>query len=125
MAESSIPGPTGNGTDVTAVAPPPPTPDALVVRLFDQFLAEWTRDTAVTSDAVAILTHPAYYRIIALGRQVLPLIFKDLASGGGPWFVALEAITLENPVQPEHAHDARLMRRDWLDWGRTHGYFGE
>jgi hypothetical protein len=93
-----------------------------VENLFNRFLDEWTRDTAMLSDQVSVLIHPAYYKIIGLGTQVIPLILRDLERGGGPWFVALEALTLENPVKPEHAAKAKLMRKDWLEWGRENGY---
>ncbi len=74
------------------------------------------------SDQSRILNHPAYFRLIGLGLQALPLIFRDLSAGGGPWFVALEAITGENPVPPEHTKNIRTMRQDWLDWAKARGY---
>jgi len=57
-----------------------------------------------------------------LGPQVLPFIFADLAAGGGPWFVALESITHEDPIALEHRMSAKKMRADWIKWGIEHGY---
>jgi len=93
-----------------------------VERLFNRFLKQWKAETLVLSDAVKIHFHPAHLRIIGLGTDVLPFIFKNLAGGGGPWFVALESITLENPVRPESKGNISLMRSDWLKWGRDHDY---
>ena len=90
--------------------------------MFRKYLGEWRTETAMLSDAKKILMHPAHYKIIAMGRKVLPLIFRDLAKGGGHWYVALESLTLANPVLPESRATAALIRRDWLSWGREHGY---
>src|SRR5215212_1255807 len=73
-----------------------------VDQLFATLLEAWRSDTRFQSDQSVILTHPAYYRLIGLGPVILPQIFQDLQAGGGPWFVALEAITGENPVRQEH-----------------------
>jgi len=86
-------------------------------QLFERFYEDWKGDTLMSSNLTAILTHPAYYKIIAMGKRALPFIFESLANGTGPWFVALEAIVIDNPpIYPEHAHDNRLVRKDWLEW---------
>jgi hypothetical protein len=93
--------------------------------LFATLLETWRNDTRFQSDQSAILAHWAYYRLIGLGPAVLPHIFRDLHAGGGPWFVALQAITGEDPVAPEHRQSVQLMRQDWLAWGRARGYVHE
>ena len=90
-------------------------------RNFARDLEEWRSDTRFSSNLAAKLSHPAYLRIIALGREVLPLILKDLRQSGGHWFVALRAIAREDPVPPEHRSLPRLMREDWLRWGVAKG----
>jgi hypothetical protein len=74
------------------------------------------------SNYALLTSHPAYLRIIGQGSAILPAIFEDLDAGGGPWFVALAAITGADPVKPKHRKNSLLMREDWLLWGRTHGY---
>ena len=96
-----------------------------VAHLFDTLLETWRSETRFQSDQSAILAHSAYYRLIGLGPAVLPLIFQDLQAGGGPWFVALQAITGEDPVRPEHRPSVTLMRQDWLAWARAKGYLHE
>jgi hypothetical protein len=93
--------------------------------LFAVLLETWHNDTRFQSDQSAILAHWAYYRLIGLGPAVLPQIFQDLQAGGGPWFVALQAITGEDPVRPEHRSSVALMRQDWLAWARERGYMHE
>lgn len=93
--------------------------------LFASLLETWRNDTRFQSDQSALLAHPAYYRLIGLGPAVLPHIFHDLQTGGGPWFVALQAITGEDPVRKEHRHSVALMRQDWLAWASARGYLHE
>lgn len=95
-----------------------------VAAQFAQLRSEWQRDTMLSSDHVAILMHPAYYKIVGLGLQVLPHIFKDLAVGGGPWFLALEAITHDTSVTAASGNDTNRLRENWLTWGRDNGYAG-
>jgi hypothetical protein len=45
---------------------------------FKQLAAEWRRDVALLSSVTAIVEHPAYRQIIALGRDVVPLILREL-----------------------------------------------
>ena len=89
--------------------------------LFDHDLSLWRSETRFSSNLAAQLSHPAYFRMIAMGRAALPWIFDDLQKGGGHWFVALRAITREDPVPPEHRSLPRLMREDWLKWGASEG----
>ena len=83
---------------------------------------QWRSDTRFSSSLSAKLNHPAYLRIIALGKDILPLILEDLRDGGGHWFEALRAITRDDPVPPEHRSWPRLMREDWLRWGVEKGF---
>ena len=90
--------------------------------IFSRLRDEWAEDTRLSSDLTASVTHPAYYGIIGLGPDALPYIFEDMLNGGGPWFVALQAITRSNLSSTENASDARKLRDAWLAWGRAHGY---
>jgi hypothetical protein len=68
-----------------------------------------------------IVLHPAYQRIIGMGEQVLPLIFKDLSARGGHWIWALSAITGECDVA-KSGDTFREAVQAWLKWGRKNGY---
>jgi len=93
-----------------------------VERDFDRLLQEWYLETIKSSNPDDITTRLSYYQIVALGEPVLPLIFRELARGTGFLFLALRAITRQNPVKPEHVGRRREMTEDWLNWGREHGY---
>jgi hypothetical protein len=91
--------------------------------LFEKLYAQWDADTANISNMTKVITHPAYYAIVALGERAIPFILKSLENGDGPWFVALEAIVPEKdrPILSDRG-DARRMREAWLDWGRKNDY---
>lgn len=69
-----------------------------------------------------MVAHPAYLRIIGMGRAAVPLILDEMRSRGGHWFVALAAITGENPIAPDDRGRVRAMTDAWLRWGAGRGY---
>ncbi len=66
--------------------------------------------------------HPAYQRVVGMGRLALPMIFREFAIEADHWFWTLKAITGCDPVPPSHRGNIELMAADWLDWGRLRGY---
>jgi hypothetical protein len=88
-------------------------------------LAErWRRERGPTSSPSEMVMKPAYLRIVGLGKPAVPLLLRELRERPDHWFVALAAITGEDPVAPEHRGDLRKMADDWLIWGRQHAYIG-
>lgn len=84
---------------------------------FRQLARWWKRDTEYQSSPTRIAMHPAYQRIIGMGRDALPFILKDLEATQAPWFWALQAITGEEPVPEEDRGHIDRMTRAWLRWG--------
>lgn len=93
----------------------------LVLR-FMMLASLWKKDNLFESSPWRMAAHPAYQRIIGMGRPVVPIILQQLAREADFWFEALAAITDEQPVPPEHEGDIEAMRQDWLCWGREQGY---
>jgi hypothetical protein len=86
-------------------------------------LAEtWKAERPSTSSMTAIVMHPAYQRIIGLGKPALPLILRELSKELDHWFWALKSISGEDPVPVEHRGRMKQMAQDWLQWGREKGY---
>jgi hypothetical protein len=86
-------------------------------------LAEWWRsETGLMSLIQDMVLHPAYQQIIGLGPEAIPLILHELQRRPDHWFWALNAITREDPTDPEDAGDVRKMTEKWLKWGRQRGY---
>jgi hypothetical protein len=100
-------------------APPAETMEQRVQRL----LATWRDETAVISSSTALVAHPAYRELIALGRPALPYLFRDLEqTHDGHLSSALAAITGAQPVQPGDGGRIRLVAERWLNWARENGF---
>jgi hypothetical protein len=89
-------------------------------KFFQDLAAQWRKDTRHVSSVSKMAMHPAYQRIIGMGRAVVPFILKELQQRGGHWLWALHAITGEDPAPPEA--DFRDAARAWLQWGEEKGY---
>lgn len=97
-------------------------------KLFENLASQWRKErNPLSSNAWDNLLSPAYYRITGMGPGVVPFILEELRRElkmGEPddWFVALWAITGENPVLEESRGRLREMAKAWLQWGSQHGY---
>lgn len=88
---------------------------------FKELADEWRRGTGFLSMARQKAMHPAYQKIIGMGRGALPFIFKELESRGGDWIWALEMIVRnENPAAGMAGMKEAVTA--WLEWGRKHGF---
>jgi hypothetical protein len=95
---------------------------AAVAEEFSRLAREWKEATAFESSPARLALHPAYQRIIGLGRRALPLILAELRREPDHWFWALRSISGENPVPAEKQGDVGAMARLWLDWGHRQGH---
>ena len=89
---------------------------------FSRLAQQWRAETEFLSSLTEMAAHPAYQRIIGMGRLALPMIFRDLATEPDHWFWALKAITGSDPVPPSHRGNLEMMAADWLAWGKSRGY---
>jgi hypothetical protein len=103
------------------VSPADTIEPATLARQFQTLATQWKAATAFLSSATAMVAHPAYKAIIALGPPVVPLILKELEGEPVHWFEALQAITGEDPVFPEDWGKIPKMAAAWLAWGRKRG----
>lgn len=91
------------------------------VAKFKRLADKWKRETSVLSDSTKIAMHPAYQEIIAMGTDVLPLIFERLLKYGEDWFCALMILTDADPVPNEYCGNIPKMRALWLEWAVKKG----
>lgn len=98
------------------------TASAGVEERFKTLVDKWLEETRYLSSVTQIVLNFSYQQIIGLGPSALPLVFARLAKAPEHWFWALNAITGQNPVKPEHAGNVLAMRDDWLEWARLHGF---
>jgi hypothetical protein len=96
--------------------------DAETRQSFERLVSWWREETALTSSITEMVMHPAYQRIIGMGRSALPLILHELHRESGHWFWALRAITGEDPVRSEDAGDIERMSEAWLELARRRGW---
>ncbi|HEY5176760.1 MAG TPA: hypothetical protein VII95_14460 [Terriglobales bacterium] len=89
---------------------------------FRDLVKAWKADRRSNSSSMAMAMHPAYQKIIGLGKPALPLILSELRRELDHWFWALAAIAHENPVPPESRGKMQDMAKAWLDWGHEKGY---
>jgi hypothetical protein len=100
----------------------PPQTETLEQRV-TRLLNQWRAETAPFSSTTKITGHPAYQELIALGRPVLPLLFRGLEqSQDGHLSRALTAITGAHPVPEEDRGKIRKVAEAWLRWARESGY---
>ena len=87
---------------------------------FPYLASHWKKETRLLSSVTAKVLNKHYQRIIAMGRSVLPMIFRDLADNGGYWYWALECITGDDPAID--AADISEAKKAWLDYAIERGY---
>lgn len=85
---------------------------------FLELATNWKKETAAYSTMYHKTINNNYLGIIGMGTSVLPFIFKDLQKNIEHWFIALKAITKENPVSKEDIGDLQKMRTAWLNWAK-------
>ncbi len=89
--------------------------------LFASWVKQWHKERGITSSISDMIACPSHLKIIALGEQALPLILTQIKREGDDpdhWFVALEAITGENPVPEDAYGDSVKMAKAWLLWAK-------
>jgi hypothetical protein len=84
---------------------------------------EWRKETGFHSSLSRKFTHPAYQRIMAMGKPALPLILRELQQKPGHWFYALRFIAGDEGKDVARGmDDLEDVRSAWLEWGYKHGY---
>lgn len=84
---------------------------------FARLRTEWKEQSRFLSNTAQMALLPSYQRIIGLGPAAVPLILEELEREPDHWFLALEAITDEDPVPLGSAGNLREMAAAWLTWG--------
>jgi hypothetical protein len=98
----------------------PPEPGLDLEREFRELANQWYEETRKISSVPEMVLHPAYQKIIGMGKEALPLIFTELKRSRGHWLWALTMITRE-----DHANPGDTFRQavdSWLKWGEQKGY---
>jgi hypothetical protein len=102
-----------------ASRPQPTTEVVELAETFHRLAEEWRQETLIDSSIQRRVMHPAYQRIIGLGRPAVPLILAELERRPDYWFWALTAITGDDPAREETTLQGAQER--WLEWAREKG----
>lgn len=94
----------------------------LVASTFAKLAATWRESTSHLSRVQLMVADSNYLAIAAMGREVVPLILRDLDENGGYWYPLLEVLTKERPETSQERKSRAGMKLAWLRWGRSHGY---
>ena len=87
---------------------------------FNTLSKQWRDETFFLSSLSEICFHPAYQTIMAMGKEAVPFILKDLEKQLNHWFYALRYIARNDVANgAENLEDARQR---WLTWGRKEKY---
>lgn len=89
---------------------------------FNALAEQWYRETLHCSGYLEVVLHPAYQRIIGLGKDAIPFILRELQDEPLEWFWALRALTGEDPTTPEMAGKRDEMAKAWLVWGKENRF---
>jgi hypothetical protein len=89
-------------------------------REFNQLVEQWRDETRMYSILSKKIMNPSYQKIIGMGKEALPLIFRELNDRGGHWIWALCAITREDAAKA--GDNLKEAKAAWLQWGKAHGY---
>ncbi len=82
---------------------------------------KWYEETRLFSFAKDRENSESYQAILAMGKDILPFILKEIQKNGNLWFSALRVISGENPMLPEHKGNVEKIKQDWLQWGQKKG----
>jgi hypothetical protein len=80
----------------------------------------WLSELGTASRLRDMILLKPYQMILGMGPAVVPLLIEELSVEPNHWFWALECITGDDPVLPEHRGNLDLMTRAWLKWAEDH-----
>jgi len=91
---------------------------------FSELVRQWKSARRAKFLVFTLAMHPAYQKIIGMGKPAIRLILSELNREVDHWFWALETISREDPVPESSKGNMEEMARIWTQWGREHGYVG-
>jgi hypothetical protein len=94
---------------------------ALESQLLRNF-AQWIEGVGPISDPKKILAHPAYTRIVDMGKPAIPIILRHLEREPSLLAWTLFDLTGANPVRPSDSGRIDKITKAWIKLGRENHY---
>jgi hypothetical protein len=95
-------------------------PRATLQQKFKQLAANWKTETGSQSITTLRYASPYYHSILAMGKDVIPLILSELRRSPDWWFEALKTLADFTPVKPGMKFNEAVSA--WIEWGIQNGY---
>lgn len=91
---------------------------------FERLARTWQTDTVLQSNVTLKSLHPAYLKIIGMGKASVQYMLEDFQKGKiRHWFWALTAIVGEaGPSVSGIDGNVAAMAEAWVTWGKAKGY---
>jgi hypothetical protein len=115
---SDLPNETLEADDPNSSSASPSETSSLEAR-FKQLVEQWRSETGMYSSITRKVQHPAYRKLIEMGKDALPFILRELCDRPAHWFTALQAIVQDDSIGK--TKDPRTAREAWLKWGKERG----
>jgi hypothetical protein len=87
--------------------------------LADQW-AEYCQSIMLSSNIDDYLKHPAYAKLVALGKPAIPYIMQRYQTDDLPWEFVLDDITGFMWIKDHHRFSPKLLKKRWLEWWKEH-----
>jgi hypothetical protein len=99
---------------------PIPKVESELEKKFNEYASKWKDETGLFSTTFQKVANDTYLDIIGMGKEVIPLILKDMQSVNGTahWHSALKALTKQNPVEEKDLTKNRKIKEAWIAWGK-------
>jgi hypothetical protein len=89
---------------------------------FNALADEWEahrRKTILSSSIWDYLNHPAYKKLVGLGRPAIPYIIERYKKDQLPWGFVLQEITGIQIIKDPNSFSPGEVKKQWIDWWET------
>lgn len=83
---------------------------------FRALVKTWRAQTYYSSSIREMVEHPAFQKIVAMGKKVVPLIIEEIDQHPDFLVMALPMITGEDPIRDSDRGDVFAIAEAWVEW---------
>jgi hypothetical protein len=83
---------------------------------------DWKRESSYMSSVSDMMNLRSFKDIVSMGHAAVPPLVQLLQREPYHWFIPLQVITGENPVDENARGDFQKITHAWLSWSHSKGY---